>query len=72
MRIGVEALRRWVQRAEIDEGVREGVTSQELEQTDKLKAENARLREDVAMWEAATVFFAGGVSTPAIVDHRVH
>lgn len=32
MRIGVEALRRWVQRAEIDEGVREGVTSQELEQ----------------------------------------
>ena len=71
-RIGAETLRRWVQQAEIDEGVREGVTSQELEQIRKLKAENPRLREDVAILKAATVFFAGGVSTPAIVDHLVH
>ena len=35
-----------MQQAEIDEGVREGVTSQELEQIRKLKAENARLREE--------------------------
>ena len=58
-RIGAETLRRWVQQAEIDEGSREGVTSQELEQIRKLKAENARLREDVAILKAATVFFAG-------------
>ena len=30
-----------------------------MEQIRKLKAENARLREDVAILKTATVFFAG-------------
>jgi transposase len=52
-------VRRWVVQAEIDDGHRDGLTSEEREQIRKLKAENARLREDVAILRAATSFFAG-------------
>lgn len=58
-RIGAETLRRWARQAEIDEGTRPGTTSQEHEQIKRLKAENARLREDVAILKAAATFFAG-------------
>lgn len=62
-RIGAETLRRWALQAEIDEGTRPGTTSQEHEQIKRLKAENARLREDVAILKTATTCFAGN-STP--------
>ena len=57
--VGKEGLRRWVAQAEVDAGTREGVSSQELEEIKKLKAENRRLREDVAILKAATSFFVG-------------
>lgn len=57
--LGRETVRRWVVQADVDEGHREGLTSEEREQIRKLKAENARLREDVAILSAATTFFAG-------------
>ena len=57
--VGKESLRRWVAQAEVDAGTREGVSSQELEEIKKLKAENRRLREDVAILKAATSFFVG-------------
>jgi transposase len=57
--LGRETVRRWVVQAEIDDGHRDGLTSEEREQISKLKAENARLREDVAILRAATSFFAG-------------
>lgn len=57
--VGKESLRRWVAQAEVDAGNREGVTSQELEEIRRLKAENRRLREDVAILKAATSFFVG-------------
>lgn len=57
--VGQESVRRWVRQAEVDSGQREGVTSIESEQIRKLKAENRRLREDVAVLKAATTFFAG-------------
>ena len=57
--IGQESVRRWVRQAQVDSGQREGVTSSEAEQIRKLKAENRRLREDVAVLKAATAFFAG-------------
>ena len=40
-------------------GDRPGVTGAELEEIKRLKAENRRLREDVAILRAATTFFAG-------------
>ena len=57
--VGKESLRRWVAQAEVDAGDRPGVTSEELEEIKRLKAENRRLREDVAILKAATSFFVG-------------
>ena len=52
-------MRRWVLQADIDDGTRDGVTSVEHAEIKRLKAENKRLREDVAILKAATTFFAG-------------
>jgi transposase len=57
--VGHESLRRWVAQAEVDDGTRQGVTSSENAEVKRLKAENRRLREDVAILKAATSFFAG-------------
>ena len=57
--VGKESLRRWVAQADIDAGDRPGVTSVEGVEIKKLKAENRRLREDVAILKAATSFFVG-------------
>lgn len=61
--IGGETLRRWVRQADIDAGTREGVTTAEAEEIARLKAENKRLREDVARLKAATSFFVGELDT---------
>jgi transposase-like protein len=57
--VSTESVRRWVRQAQVDSGQADGVTSEELEQIKSLKAENRRLREDVAILRAATSFFAG-------------
>jgi transposase-like protein len=57
--VGKESLRRWVNQAEIDAGDRAGVSSAENEEIRRLRAENRRLREDVAILKAATSFFVG-------------
>ena len=57
--VGNESLRRWVVQADIDAGVRDGQTSEEVAEIKRLKAENRRLREDVAILKAATTFFVG-------------
>jgi len=57
--VGTESLRRWVAQEQVDEGSREGVTTAEGEEIRRLKAENRRLREDVAILKAATSFFVG-------------
>jgi transposase-like protein len=57
--VGHESVRRWVLQADIDDGTRGGVTSAEHAEIKKLKAENSRLREDVAILKAATTFFVG-------------
>ena len=57
--VGKESVRRWVIQAEIDAGTRDGVTTEESEEIRRLKAENRRLREDVAILKAAATFFAG-------------
>ena len=48
-----------MQQAEIDGGTRDGVTSAEHAEIRRLRVENKRLREDVAILKAATSFFAG-------------
>lgn len=66
--IGRESLRRWVAQADIDAGQREGKTSEELAEIRQLKAENKRLREDVAVLRAATTFLRRGNQTPWAAD----
>lgn len=46
---------------EVDAGERPGTSSTEHAEIKRLKAENARLREDVAILSAATTFFAGAL-----------
>lgn len=60
-RLGTETVRRWVLQAEVDAGERPGTSSTEHAEIRRLKAENARLREDVAILSAATTFFAGAL-----------
>jgi transposase-like protein len=57
--VGHESVRRWVLQADIDDGTRDGVTAAEAGEIKRLKAENKRLREDVAILKAATSFFVG-------------
>ena len=57
--IARESLRRWVARAEVDDGARPGVTTAEAEEIRRLKAENKRLSDANAILRAASIFFAG-------------
>ncbi len=57
--VSKESVRRWLRQAQIDDGQREGVTTEESEELKRLRAENRRLREDVAILKAAATFFAG-------------
>src|SRR5664280_1259504 len=52
------AVRSWVKQAEIDEGERPGLTTEERAELTKLRRENRSLREDVEVLKSATVFFA--------------
>lgn len=52
-----ESVRRWVAHAEVDAGDQPGTTSVERKEIRKLKAENRRLREDVAILKAGLSSF---------------
>ena len=53
-----ETLRKWVRAAEIDEGLRPGLTSTERERMKQLERENRELRRANEILKAAAVFFA--------------
>jgi transposase len=57
--VGRETVRRWMLQADVDAGTRPGTTSDENAELRRLKAENRRLKEDIEILRAATVFFAG-------------
>jgi transposase len=61
-----ETLRKWVRQAEIDEGARPGVTSEEADQIKRLKRENAELRRANAILKAASAFFAAELDRPGL------
>jgi len=57
--VGHESVRRRVLQADTDDGTRDGVTSVDHAEVKRLRTENTRLREDVAILRAVTSFFVG-------------
>jgi transposase len=53
-----ETLRKWVRRAEIDSGRREGVTSEERNRIKELERENRELRRANEILRKASAYFA--------------
>ncbi len=53
-----ETVRHWVRRAEVDDGRRAGVTTEERERIRQLERENRELRRANEILKAASAFFA--------------
>ena len=56
---GVESVRSWVKRADIDSGVRPGVSTSEAERVNELEQENRELRRANEILRRAATFFGG-------------
>src|SRR2546430_9020115 len=52
------AVRQWVHQADIDDGQREGLTTEERAELSRLRRENRQLQQDVEILKRATAFFA--------------
>ena len=61
-----QTLNEWLKRAEVDAGVREGVTSGEAQRMKELERENKELRRANEILKLASAFFA-----PAELDRRL-
>lgn len=53
-----ESLRRWVKQTEIDEGGREGISTEEQEELKRLRREVKTLRQEREFLKKAAAFFA--------------
>jgi transposase len=51
------AVRNWVEQADIDDGKRAGLTTDEHKELVELRRENRQLKEDVGILKRATAFF---------------
>jgi transposase len=52
------SVRKWVAQADIDAGLKDGLTTAEREEIARLRKENRQLREDRDILRRATAFFA--------------
>ena len=59
-----ETLRNWVRQAQVDAGERPGVSTDEHEELQRLRRENAELRRANEILKAASAFFAAELDRP--------
>lgn len=59
-----ETLRNWVRQAEVNGGLRPGLTSDQLEELRQLRKENAELRRANEILKSASAFFAKELDRP--------
>jgi transposase len=59
-----ETVRKWVRQAEVDDGSRPGVSSEESAELKRLKRENAELKRANGILKAASAFFAAELDRP--------
>src|SRR5690606_16986770 len=60
-----ETVRKWVRRAEIDEGIRPGTTTDEATRIAELERENRELRRANQILKSASAFFAAELDRPS-------
>ena len=56
--MSAETLRKWIRRAEVDEGKAPGVTSSESAEIRELRRKNRELEQTIEILRAASAFFA--------------
>jgi len=61
-----ESIRHWVRQAEVDAGIRVGITTEEAAEVKRLKREVAELRRANAILKAASAFFAAELDRPGL------
>jgi transposase len=59
-----ETVRKWVRQAEVDGGVRPGMTTEESDELKRLRRENAELKRANDILKAASAFFAAEIDRP--------
>ena len=64
LNVSAESLRRWVEQAQVDAGVRPGVTTDAQTEIRRLKRENAELRRANEILKTASAFFAAELDRP--------
>ena len=61
---GVETVRKWVKRADIDEGLKAGTSSEDRARMKALEQENRELRRANSILKSASAFFAAELDRP--------
>ena len=56
--VSVESVRRWMRQADIDDGIKDGLTSSEQAEIVQLRRDKRRLEMEVEILRRATAFFA--------------
>lgn len=59
-----ETLRNWVRKAQVDDGERAGLTTEQLEELKELRKENFELRRANEILKSASAFFARELDQP--------